>query len=853
MISHDVIHEGVAALWQPGTVTEVRALKTARGTASGYFDDPDALMTSVRQLDEQHVPAVYATLNPVVPSLLARSANRVTAYARDTTQDAHIVRRSRLLIDLDARRPSGISASDVEHEAAVTRAVVIREYLREREWPEPLYVDSGNGAHLIYAIDLPNDAEATQLVRDVLSVLAERFGDDVVEVDQSVHNAARIAKIPGTWARKGDNLPDRPHRQSRVIDRPDVFGTAVVAEEQLAALVGEFKSSPAPQSVATALSGAFDLEAFLVQHMRVKRGPEPHDGALRWIVDCPFDSSHKGTSAAVLRLDAGRGAIVFKCQHNGCRDRRWEDVRAHYQPVRTSSASGASLISRASGVEITAEERWPSRVALEQQTAPAALPVELVPEPLRANVDDIAARMSVPIGFVAMPMIVALGSVIGTSIAVKPKKYDNAWYEFPNLWGALVAEPGMLKSPVLSDALQPLYGLAKTARDAYAEKRMLFDERVALSQRSVDQLELEMKKRFQKGADIAGLEEQLAALRAERGEPPIEPAYIVHDSTIEALSVVLRDNPRGVMQVRDELVGFLRSMEKQGREGDRAFYLECWSGKNPYSTHRIGRGNVHIDRLCLSVQGTIQPGPLRELVAEAELGGGGADGLIQRFQLLSVLSVISPWKNVDRAPDVEARNRTERVFRFVDRLEASLLATNSGPVPLICFSTSAQTVFDDWRADLEQRIRDDNLPPTFRAFIAKMRKTVPALALIFHLCGAVETGEKSPISVETIEDACAWGEVIESHARWLYEPRRVQDATGLARHIKSGKIEDGATVRSIQNRGLAGLTTRDSLGAALSVLETAHWIRLERTQPGKQGGAPSEIVRMHPELREIAT
>ncbi len=852
MISHDVIHEGVAALWQPGAVTEVRALKTAQGTASGYFDDGDALMRSVRQLDEQHVPAVYATINPVVPALLARSANRVTAYARDTTQDAHIVRRSRLLIDLDARRPSGISATDAEHEAALARAVVIREYLRKREWPEPLYVDSGNGAHLIYAIDLLNDVDATQLVRGVLLVLAERFGDDVVEVDQSVHNAARIAKIPGTWARKGDNLPDRPHRQSRVIDRPDDFGTAVVAEEQLAALVGEFKSR-APQSVSTALSGSFDLEAFLARHLHVKRGPEPHDGALRWIVDCPFDSSHQGTSAAVLRLDAGRGAIIYKCQHNGCSDRRWEDVRARYQSVRTSSASGASLISRASGVEISAEERWPSRVVLEQQTAPAALPVELVPEPLRANVADIAARMSVPIGFVAIPMIVALGSVIGTSMAVKPKKYDNAWYEFANLWGALVAEPGMLKSPVLSEALQPLYGLAKTARDAYAEKRMLFDERVAISQRSVDQLESEIKKRSRNGVDVAGLEQQLAALCTERGEPPIEPAYIVHDATIEALSVILRDNPRGVMQVRDELVGFLRSMEKQGREGDRAFYLECWSGKNPYSTHRIGRGNVHIDRLCLSVQGTIQPGPLRELVAEAELGGGGADGLIQRFQLLSVLSVISPWKNVDRAPDVEARNRAERVFRLVDRLDASLLATNSGPVPLICFSTSAQTVFDDWRADLEHRIRDDNQPATFRAFIAKMRKTVPALALIFHLCGAVETGEKSLISAESIEDACAWGEVIESHARWLYEPRRVRDAAGLARHVKSGKIEDGATVRSIQNRGLAGLTTRDRLGAALSVLETAHWIRLEETRPGKQGGAPSEIVRIHPELRGIAS
>lgn len=341
MIAEDAIRDGVAALFERGHVVEVRALKTARGTASGYFDAAEALMTSVRQLDEQHVPAIYATINPVVPALLARSANRVTAYARDTTQDAHIVRRSRLLIDLDARRPSGISATDVEHEAALARAVVIRECLRKREWPEPLYVDSGNGAHLIYPIDLPNDADATRLVRDVLRVLAERFDDDVVEVDQSVHNAARIVKIPGTWARKGDDLPERPHRRSSLIDVPPLFGADIVTTMQLASLVADL--APRRDEQRTTHDASFDLEAFLVQHMAVKRGPEPYDGGERWIVECPFDSTHGGTSSAVLRLSSG--ALVYKCQHNGCRDRRWGDVRERYEPGydgrRESSATSS--------------------------------------------------------------------------------------------------------------------------------------------------------------------------------------------------------------------------------------------------------------------------------------------------------------------------------------------------------------------------------------------------------------------------------------------------------------------------------------------------------------------------------
>jgi hypothetical protein len=328
--ARQAILSGVQALWQDGATTELRALKTNRGTRSGYFDDVRLFAKATYELDKQNVPAVYALLNPAQPELLSRAKNRVVEYARDTTQDAHIVRRSRLLVDLDAKRPSGISATNEEHEAALSRAIAVREHLRVRGWTDPLYVDSGNGAHLIYAIDLANDRAATTLAQGVLRALSARFTDAIVEVDETVHNAARIVKIPGTMARKGDNVAERPHRRSQIIDAPESFGNETVTEEQLRILVADETQKKARQGEATPRSGlGFDLEAFIAHHLTLKRGPDAYEGGQRYIIECPFDAEHGGTSAAIIRLSSD--AIVFKCQHNGCRRKLWSDVREQYE------------------------------------------------------------------------------------------------------------------------------------------------------------------------------------------------------------------------------------------------------------------------------------------------------------------------------------------------------------------------------------------------------------------------------------------------------------------------------------------------------------------------------------------
>src|SRR5215207_8457654 len=215
------IRRAVEVLFEPGAVVEVRAFK-GRETISGYFDDHAMLAREAGKLEDRGY-SVYLTLNEVNPALLARASNRARkVYREPTTSDNDIVRRRWLPLDFDPVRPSGVSATDAEKKAARRRALEVREFLRGLGWPEPVVGDSGNGYHLLYRVELPNDRESLELVKGVLEALAFKFSDEVVEVDVSTCNAARIWKLYGTTARKGDDAGDRPHRRSSLLKVPEV-------------------------------------------------------------------------------------------------------------------------------------------------------------------------------------------------------------------------------------------------------------------------------------------------------------------------------------------------------------------------------------------------------------------------------------------------------------------------------------------------------------------------------------------------------------------------------------------------------------------------------------------------------
>jgi hypothetical protein len=214
------IAHAISLLFDPGDVVEVRIPKTRAGVVSGYFDDHTILATAIHNADMKYRPSgVYYVVNKINPALLGRAYNRLKERAEYTTADNNILRRRWLPIDLDPVRPAGISSSEEEHAAAIHRARTIADDM-EKEWDRPIIADSGNGAHLLYRIDLPNNDESLAFVAGALAELDRRYSDHAVKVDVTSANAARIWKAYGTVARKGDSIPGLPHRLSRILEVP---------------------------------------------------------------------------------------------------------------------------------------------------------------------------------------------------------------------------------------------------------------------------------------------------------------------------------------------------------------------------------------------------------------------------------------------------------------------------------------------------------------------------------------------------------------------------------------------------------------------------------------------------------
>jgi len=183
-----------------------------------YFDDEQKALASI-DADTSYFAAWYS-LNSLSTVPETATLNGPLVRSNRSKKD-WIARRQRLLIDLDPIRQYG-NASESEKAAAQNQAVVIREYLISLSWPQPMLCDSGNGYHLIYALDLPNDQSSEDLVRGVLLALAARLDTTEAHVDCGNFEGNRLCKLPGSWARKAPSTPERPHRQACILEAPEL-------------------------------------------------------------------------------------------------------------------------------------------------------------------------------------------------------------------------------------------------------------------------------------------------------------------------------------------------------------------------------------------------------------------------------------------------------------------------------------------------------------------------------------------------------------------------------------------------------------------------------------------------------
>src|SRR5688572_3445687 len=400
------------------------------------------------------------------------------------------------------------------------------------------------------------------------------------------------------------------------------------------------------------------------------------------------------------------------------------------------------------------EPEWPDPASLPDELPPVPrLDLDLLPAVLRRRVEDVADRMQCPVEYPAVGLLSVLSGAIGRGCGVLPKRHDD-WLVVPNVWGAVVGRPGAMKSPALSEMLQPIRDLERAAAEQHEFDLRLHEEDQVIARQRRKVAEESVRQAIKKGGNVR---DAVAGAVDERDAEPACRRYLLHDPTVEKLGEVLRDNPRGVLLFRDELTGFLRSLDRQGHERDRPFYFEAWNDTNSYAYDRIGRGTVRIEAAWVSILGGIQPGPLSAYVRG--LRGETDDGLLQRFQLIVWPDVDRSWQHIDRLPATTAAVTVSDLVKRLSALDATQIGAEPGPVPALRFDHEAQTEFVAWWSSLEHRLRSESEVPSLEAHLSKYRKLVPALSLILHLA---DRGD-GPIDRHSIGRAIGWAQFLEAH------------------------------------------------------------------------------------------
>ena len=322
------VRKAIEQIHPNGEIFEVRILDKNKRAISGYFKDADTLIEKLNTVDLRGA-SVYFTLNQINEALFSRVQSECFVAKANTTNDNDVLGYEWLFIDLDPKRVAGVSSSEEELNKAYELAKRIYLYLKDIGFEEPVKAISGNGAHLLYPIQLIANDENKNLVERCLKALSMLFDTDEISVDTANFNPARICKLYGTLAQKGRSTKDRPHRMSRIIG--DVKPCKVTDRMYLEKLANELpKEEPKPSKYNNYSKAEFNIEEWLGKYNLSYRA-KPFNGGTKYILDeCPFNSDHKAPDSMVTVSTSG--ALGFKCLHNSCSDKHWRDLRLKFEP-----------------------------------------------------------------------------------------------------------------------------------------------------------------------------------------------------------------------------------------------------------------------------------------------------------------------------------------------------------------------------------------------------------------------------------------------------------------------------------------------------------------------------------------
>lgn len=549
-------------------------------------------------------------------------------------------------------------------------------------------------------------------------------------------------------------------------------------------------------------------------------------------------------------------------------------------------AEPSSLILPQDGEQVTPHHIDWSKPTLINQTLPPVKTVtdDMMPETLWRYCQNNAKRLSTPIEYIAVPLVVALSSVIGVKVGAYPKHYDD-WDIVPNLWGAIIGNPSTKKSPAIDSGLKPLNNLVHHAKADYEQAQKDFATQKEVNKYKNSALESELKalaKKQAKQADddenpitddeLTAKAQSIAEANEADNNDPMLKRYIANDGTHQKLGEILAQTNNGLLIARDELTGLLASLDGEQNNDARNFYLEAFNGTGSHVMDRVGRGSTFIETHCLSVIGGIQPNKLERYLSKT-IKGLDNDGLMQRFQLAVYPDHIKGLKEQDIAPNKEIRQAVYDLFETIDNMSiGDFIKYGANPPddfnkrPYYYFNDEAYHTFMQWYDDNKAKAEECE-HSVMAEHMMKYPKTIPSLALIFHLVDCIEhQANLGRIGMNALNAALKWHSMLETHMTRIYS--LVTDSANIKAAYLSEKllnmaksstdktdetlwINGGFTARQLVRKGWKGLTDSDDVQNALEVLLEQKWLDWQEVPSTGQGGRPTERYYINPRIREL--
>ncbi len=562
----------------------------------------------------------------------------------------------------------------------------------------------------------------------------------------------------------------------------------------------------------------------------------------------------------------GRGKFEMKCpSHNGngnsslFYDPSSGVVACIKKPVPCSYFELLTAFDLPNGKLPSREHREKAQTDAAAKFPDEPIPLDLTLKPVAALDDDCLPKVLVdwlrpaskvigcPFDFLVLSAVIMIGSLIGSRLRVKPLRHSD-WFVVPNLYGGCVGLPSTKKTPALDETRKPILELQAAARKAHDVEKANYDIEARFYEKASNAL-LKDSKTVEAYKTKLGL--------SQKPKEPILRRFEINDITTPKLAQFLSENPIGILQNRDELIGWLKSLEADYDLNARSFFLELWKGAISYTQARVGNGEIQIPSGTLAICGGIQPSKLQRYISEA-YSFDNSDGLPQRF-LFTYPDTTYRGEKPTQADYDQMLNGYAAANRICKTLadfnfNGKVTGANGDIFQIVKFSREAQAIVDEWQTDTEDEAESLQIEDeAFSAYLYKLPKSCYAIALIFHCLEHInDAAFPDEMTIETTLKAIAYTEVLTTHARRVFalgENQIFALAQILIGKIKKGELEQGFTIREVMRKHWSGLGTKDTAQDVIGLLIDYGYL-LELPTSGE--GRPTVKYAFHPSLEPEA-